>query len=161
MREILPNKLWLGNLNDAKDIQQLMDVGVSVVFDLAYEELSPKLPRSMVYCRFPILDGLQSSRQILFLAIETLIRLLKTELPTFVFCSAGMSRSPAIVAAALSLLHGRPLEEQLFQVVAGHPHDISPQLWADVKEICKSEKFQYITTTCFQNPRGNEDSLQP
>jgi protein-tyrosine phosphatase len=115
-----------------------MDAGILAVVDLAYEELPPNLPRSIVYCRFPILDGRQNSRQILVMAIETVVALLKKEIPTLVYCSAGMSRSPAVVAAALSILDGSIIDERLRQVVSGHPHDISPQLWEEVREVCKN-----------------------
>jgi hypothetical protein len=137
MREILPQKLWIGNSRDVKDIGRLMDLGILAVIDLAYEEISPTLPRSMMYCHFPIVDGQQSSRQILVMAIETIIDLLKKEIPTFVYCAAGMSRTPAIVAAALSQLFGDSMEDNLRKIVSGHPHDISPQLWEQVKEVCK------------------------
>jgi protein-tyrosine phosphatase len=141
MREILPRILWLGNSKDVKDIHRLMELGVLAVVDLAYEELPPMLPRSLAYCRFPILDGQQSSMQILVTAIETVVALLKKGIPTFIYCSAGMSRTPAIAAAALSLLDGGALEDHLRKVVAGHPHDISPQLWEEVKEACKMARL--------------------
>ncbi|MCC6126440.1 MAG: dual specificity protein phosphatase family protein [Pirellulales bacterium] len=142
MREILPQKLWLGNLRDATDIHQLMELGIVAIVDLAYEEQPPQFPRSMAYCRFPILDGQQSSLQMLLLAIECLVALLKKDIPTFVYCSAGMSRSPAIVAAALSLLYGGALDDNLRKVISGHPHDISPQLWQEVKDACRIVAMQ-------------------
>jgi protein-tyrosine phosphatase len=138
MREVLPKKLWLGNAADGRNIEGVMDAGILAVVDLAYEELPPSLPRSIVYCRFPILDGQQNSRQILVMAIETVVALLKKEIPTLVYCNAGMSRSPAVVAAALSILDGSIVDERLRQVVSGHPHDISPQLWEEVREVCKN-----------------------
>ncbi len=48
-------------------------------------------------------------------------------------CGSGMSRSPAIVAAALAIVQGGTPEERLREVVAGHPHDVSPQLWEGVR----------------------------
>jgi protein-tyrosine phosphatase len=113
MREILSHRLWIGNAKDANDIPRLLDLGIQAVVDLAYEELSPTLPRSLAYCRFPILDGQQSTRQLLALASETLVALLKNNLPTFVYCRAGMSRTPVVTAAALTKLHGGNLEENL------------------------------------------------
>jgi protein-tyrosine phosphatase len=71
------------------------------------------------------------------LAIETVASLLRAEIPTLVFCRAGMSRSPSVVAAALSLVEGGSPEDRLRQVVAGHPHDVSPQLWTTVREVCQ------------------------
>ena len=146
MREILPRKLWLGNAADARNIEGVMDAGILAVVDLAHEELPLTLPRSIVYCRFPILDGQQSSRQILSAAIETLVALQKKNIPTLVYCSAGMSRSPAVIAAALSICQGGTPEERLRQVAANHPHDISPQLWAEVRDLCKDIAESYKTT---------------
>jgi protein-tyrosine phosphatase len=137
MREVLPRKLWLGNSRDAKDVPRLMEIGIVAVVDLAYEETSPPLPRDMVYCRFPMYDGQQASRSILATAIETLLVLLRNGVPTLVCCLAGMSRSPALVAGVLSLLDGGSPDAYLRKIVEGHPHDISPRLWEEVKEACK------------------------
>jgi protein-tyrosine phosphatase len=136
MREILPNKLWIGNSADARNVECLVQEGIEAVLDLAVEQLMPSLPRSLIYCRFPIMDGQQSSQSMLKLAIETLISLLKKEVPTLVCCSAGMSRSPAIVAGALSIMQGGNPDDRLREIVLGHPHDVSPQLWQDVRRIC-------------------------
>ena len=137
MREIIPGRLWLGHAADVRDPTAVTGAGILAVMDLALEELSPALPRSTVYCRFPIVDGEQGSPQVLRTAIETLVALLKKEIPTLVYCGAGMSRSPAVVAAALSVLQGGSPEEQLRQVVAGHPHDVSSRLWRDVRSVCE------------------------
>jgi protein-tyrosine phosphatase len=55
--------------------------------------------------------------------------MLKNQVPTLVYCGAGMSRSPAVVAAALSIVQGGCPEEKLREIVAGQSHDVSPQLW--------------------------------
>jgi protein-tyrosine phosphatase len=136
MREIIPGILWLGNSADARDLRRVLDAGILALVDLAAEEPTPVLPRSIVYCRFPNVDGRQPSTQVLRVAIETVVSLMKGGLPTLVFCGAGMSRSPAVAAAALSIVHGGSPDERLSQVVAGHPHDVSTQLWADVREVC-------------------------
>lgn len=139
MREILPRKLWLGNSADARNIERIFALGILAVVDLAYEELPVSLPRSMVHCRFPLLDGQQASRQILSTAIDAVVALLKEEIPTLVYCNAGMSRSPAIVAAALTLILGGSPEERLLEILTGYPHDISPKLWKDIQEACKQK----------------------
>ena len=46
-----------------------------------------------------------------------------------------MSRSPAVVAAALSIVQGGSPDEKLKEIVAGHPHDISPHLWEAVCRV--------------------------
>jgi protein-tyrosine phosphatase len=136
MREILPSKLWLGNSADVHDAEGILQTGIAAVIDLAFEQLMPTLPRSLVYCRFPIMDGQQTSPFALRAAIETLVSLLNKEIPTLVCCSAGMSRSPAVVAGAIAISQGGDPDNRLREIAMGHPHDVSPQLWQDVRCIC-------------------------
>lgn len=137
MREIIPGKLWLGNAGDVRDPQRLLEAGVLAVINLAAEEPSPLLPRSVIYCHLPLLDGAQMVAGILDVAIETLVSLLRNGVPTLVYCGAGMSRSPAIAAAALFVVEGGSLDDKLRQIVAGHPHDVSPQFWGAVRTACR------------------------
>ena len=132
MRVLVPSLLWLGNAKDAT-MENVLNTGILAVVDLAMEELSPNLPRSTLYYRFPIVDGEQSRSHVLRLAIESLYSLLKSEIPTLIFCRAGMSRSPSVAAAALALVNQGNLGDSLQQVVDGYPHDVSPAFWKDVK----------------------------
>jgi protein-tyrosine phosphatase len=129
MREILPYQLWIGNAGDGRDAARLLAAGVVAVVNLAAEEPSSVLPRSMIYCHFPLIDGPQDDQTVLDVAIQTVVSLLKKRVPTLVYCGAGMSRSPAIVAAALAIVQGGSPDEKLKEIVAGHPHDVSPHLW--------------------------------
>ncbi len=133
MREILAGKLWIGNAGDGRDPGRLLRAGVAAVINLAAEEPSPSLPRSLVYCHFPLIDGTPESPGLLAVAIQTLVSLLKNRVPTLVYCGAGMSRSPAVAAAALAMVHGGSPEERLRVAVAGQPHDVSPQFWEAVR----------------------------
>ncbi len=134
MREIIPQQLWLGNTKDAGDLRRLLDTGIRAIVDLTLEELPPKLTREMVYCRFPLVDGAGNTPELLSAAIDTTASLICRQVPTLVFCGAGMSRSPAIVAAALAIAHGDAPDDCLQQLLAGNPRDVSPLLWNDVKE---------------------------
>ena len=138
MREILPSQLWIGNAGDGRDPQRLLAAGVVAVINLAAEEPSPILPRSMIYCHFPLVDGPQDDEGVLDMAIQTVVSLLKKRVPTLVYCGAGMSRSPAVVAAALSVVQGGSPEENLKEIAAGHSHDVSPHLWDAVLELCRA-----------------------
>jgi protein-tyrosine phosphatase len=136
MREILSAKLWLGTAADSHNLGVVMQNGILAVVDLAIEEQPPRIPRSIAYCRFPIMDGQQGVKGILRAAITTVVTLLENQLPTLVCCSAGMSRSPAVVAAALAITQGGSPDARLREVVTGHPHDISPRLWKDICDLC-------------------------
>jgi hypothetical protein len=142
MREILPGKLWMGNAGDGRDPERLTRAGVVAVINLAAEEPSPALPRGMIYCRFPIVDGAQDIHGVLIVAVRTLAALLKNRVPSLVYCGAGMSRSPAVVAGALSIVEGGSPEQRLQEVVAGHPHDISPQLW---EAVCRALQAEHVS----------------
>jgi hypothetical protein len=140
MREIVPGKLWLGNSGDLRHADQILQSGVYAVVDLAIEQWMPMLPRTFMYCRFPIADGEQDFPEFLRVAVETLVLFLQQEIPTLVCCSAGMSRSPAVAAAALSIVRNANPDDELREIAIGHAHDVSPQLWQDVCRICAEVK---------------------
>ena len=86
------------------------------------------------------MDGAQECRGVLAAAIQTLVALLRNRVPTLVHCGAGMSRSPVVVAAALAIVEGRSPDDLLRQIVAGQPHDVSPQLWQAVRMVIETQK---------------------
>jgi len=51
-----------------------------------------------------------------------------------------MSRSPAIVAAALAVIEDTTLQQALERVVAAGPHDVSTTFWAEVQESSMSDR---------------------
>jgi len=135
MREIIPSLLWLGNAMDVCDLRSIHDLGISAIVDLALEEPVPQLTREIIYCRFPIIDGSGNTPELLSAAIEITASFIRKSVPAMVACSAGMSRSPAIVAAALALVHCESPDDSLKTMIAGNPHDLSPPLWTDVKNV--------------------------
>jgi protein-tyrosine phosphatase len=135
MREIFPGRLWLGNAADVRNARQLHDFGVEAVVDLAYEEPFAQLTRGMLYCRFPILDGAGNRTGLLLMAVETTAALIRHQTATLVGCGAGMSRSPAVAAVALAVVRRVSPEACLLELTAAHPHDISPQLWNNLRKV--------------------------
>jgi len=135
MREIVPQLLWLGNRKDARDTTGLLDSGITAVVDLAVEELPAQLTREMVYCRFPLLDGVGNRPWLLYAAICATAGLIRKRVPTLVCCGSGMSRSPAIVAVTLAVVRRAAPDDCLQEVVAGCPHDVSPPLWNDIMNV--------------------------
>src|SRR5262249_55058121 len=108
MNQILPYPLWPGHAGDRKNFQQIFPRDIRAIVQLAVEEPPYQLPRELIYCRFPLSDGTGNETGLLHSAISTVALLLRQELPTLVCCSAGMSRSPAVAAAALARLHQEP-----------------------------------------------------
>jgi hypothetical protein len=134
MRRIEPYGLWVGSIVDGWNLRELHNAGIRAIVDLASNEAPIKLTRDLTYCRFPIVDGVGNDRMTLRLAVDTLTALVEADLPTLVFCSAGMSRSPLIAAAAIARLSGQPLSECLQQITTGYAHDVGASLIWDVQE---------------------------
>ncbi len=133
MRELIPERLWIGNAGEACDPRRVLDAGVAALVNLAAEELPPKLPRDILYCHFPLVDGPGNLPATLKISVEILVSLLREDVPTLVYCGAGMSRSVAIAAAAMARWRGNALEETLKAVSDAIPHDVSPAFWRELK----------------------------
>jgi hypothetical protein len=52
-----------------------------------------------------------------------------------------MSRSPAIAAMALAILHQDDPDECLKRVAEHQPADVVPGLWDEVKSVLESEMY--------------------
>jgi protein-tyrosine phosphatase len=137
MRRIEPYCLWIGNSGDAANTARLLETGVEAIVDLAANELPLTLPRDLIYCRFPLVDAQDAPSTTMQPAIETLASLLRSGTPTFVFCSGGMSRSPAVAAAALAIVLKRPLEQTLEEVTRSAPADVSPGLLCQILALLR------------------------
>ena len=134
MREVIPGRLWIGNAGDVRDPGGVLDAGVAALVNLAAEELSPTLPRDILYCHFPLVDGSGNSPALLKIAVDTVVSLLREKIPTLVYCGAGMSRSVAIAAAAVAHWRGETLEETLKALTDVVSHDVSPVFWRDLSD---------------------------
>ena len=133
MRQIPGYSLWLGHVGDVWNPSAIMNVGIGAVVDLALNEKPAVLPRELAYCRFPLIDGAGNPPWLLRFAIETIANLIRTSTPTLVYCGAGMSRTPCIVGAAISLVRGCSTTEGLALATESGAKDISPVLWEEVK----------------------------
>lgn len=134
MRQLKPHLLWIGHAGDGRNLKAILDEGIDAIVDLALSESPVPVLREVVYCRFPMLDGPGNSAWLVRAALDTIVQLLKARVPTLVFCSAGMSRSPALAAAALARHLERDAAECLTFVTQGAPSDVSPELWKSVVE---------------------------
>ncbi|WP_052031467.1 protein-tyrosine phosphatase family protein [Novipirellula maiorica] len=102
---------------------------------MAANEPPAELGRDIVYCRFPISDDDTNDDMIVSASIECLRLLLERDCRTLVACSAGMSRSPVIAAAALSILLGDRLSDTLLRITANAPRDVSPAFFSAVQRV--------------------------
>ena len=132
MRHIPDYSLWLGHAGDARDRHELLRLGVGAVVDLAVEEPPAVAGHEMVYCRFPVLDGAENPPWLVRAAIEMTATLLRQKVPTLVACSSGVSRAPAVAAAALVQL-GRPsLQDALLYLAQFGRCDVTAGLLQDI-----------------------------
>jgi protein-tyrosine phosphatase len=135
IRNVYSNVLYVGNATDARDLRRLYDTSIRAVIDLALNEPPVQLGRDFIYCRYPLNDGEGNSDALVTLAIQTVVSLVRDEVPSLVACSAGMSRAPCIAAASVALLTGRAPDDCLLQLITDAPNDVSQILWAQVKRV--------------------------
>ncbi len=140
MREVLPQLLWLGHAGDGRDLRRVLDANVKAVVQVAMEEPPLQLTRDLIYCRFPLVDGEGNPPALLEAAVQTTAGLLRQCVPTLVCCSAGLSRSPIVAAAALAVTHHQDPDECLKTIVAPQHSDVSPLLWQQVKKLATLRK---------------------
>jgi len=111
MHQIKPHLLWAGHAGDGRNLQEIFDQRIRAIVQLALEEPPMQPLRDLIFCRIPLIDGTGNDPVLLNLAIDTVATLLRSRIATLVCCAGGMSRSPAIAAAALSVVEQTPLEE--------------------------------------------------
>lgn len=137
MNQILPYPVWIGHGGEGHDFTRIFDAGIEAVVELAAEEPPFPTPRDLISCRFPLLDSVGNRAEVLALAVRTVAGLIAAGLPTLVCCDSGISRSPAVIAAALALVHHESPEECLKRVTHHHPSDISPGLWNEIVHLSR------------------------
>ena len=132
MRRVDGFPLWIGTARDARDLKNVLSMGIEVVIDLALEEMPLHPTRELVYLRFPLLDGAGNSEWVLHAALAMLEECLRSKVPTLVACGAGMSRSPAVVAIAAAPSMGLKPKDVLLLIQKRGPIDVSPALWEEL-----------------------------
>lgn len=135
MRNVIRDQLWIGNSGDVNSLREFLNAGGRAFVHLAYEELAPAVPRELICCRFPLIDGEGNAPELLAAAVHCVRGLIGNSIPTLIACGGGMSRSPCIAAAALSLQRNQSLDESLAAIAGGGPMDVSATLWNDVVHV--------------------------
>ena len=135
MVEVEAGRLWIGNAGEARDSRRLLESGFSAVVDLAADEPPAVLPRETIYCRVPLVDSDGNSDAGLKFAVQTVVGLLAAGKQTLVACSAGMSRSPAVAAAALAVTRNSNPDAVLAEIGDARALEVSPFLWEQLKRL--------------------------
>jgi protein-tyrosine phosphatase len=105
------------------------------VVQVAAEEPPLSPPRGFLYFRIPLLDGSGNPPDYLRLAVGMVANLIRLRVPTLVCCGMGLSRSPAVVSAALALVRRELPDDVLRMVAERHPVDVSPGLWREIRTV--------------------------
>ena len=137
MRELIPKRLWIGNAADARDHNTIFSHQVVAVVDLAIDESPAATPREIAYIRIPLHDSSSNPRETIRMAVNTLVALVREEIPTLVCCSMGMSRSPTIAAVALAVAEQSSPDTILEKYFTNAPRDVSAGLWNTAVEASK------------------------
>lgn len=138
MYQIVPYSVWIGSDRDGRAFRELFDLGIRAVVQVAIEEPAILIPRELLYLRFPLIDGSGNDADWLRLALHSIKTLIQREIPTLVCCSAGMSRSPALVGAVLMSQRGMGFEESVRFVTQNGPADLSGAFLTDLKNLLQS-----------------------
>jgi hypothetical protein len=133
MHEVIPKFLWVGNAGDLYKPAAIELAGIKAIIQVALAEQMPQLSRELLLAHFPIMDGSGNTRGIVGAAIDLTASLIRDRVPTLVCCSGGMSRSPCITAGALAIVRRAEPDATLQEIIAGHPHDVAPGLWEEVR----------------------------
>lgn len=131
----IPNSsLWLGNASDLEDVRAVLGCGVTAVIDLATEIVPPRFPRTINYCRFALTDDGTNQLAAIRAAVFTTAAFLEGGSVTAVCCNAGMNRSPAIAAFAMSRGNGRLPADNLRTISKCKHVDVHPGFWNQIAQ---------------------------
>ena len=128
--------LWIGNALDLREPKGLFDRDIRAIVDVAMEEPPAQLPRTLIYCRFPLVDGAGNATEVLIQSVVTLADLLSRNVKSVVGCSAGMSRSPTVAAFALAKLMQKDPMAVVEEIGRSKSLELNPALWNDMSTAC-------------------------
>lgn len=132
MKQLKPYNIWIGNARDCANRRLVAELEIQAVIQLAIEEPIPPLLRDVCFYRFPLCDGAGNDVAIVKSAVQTISQLISAHQSSLVCCSAGLSRSPAVVACAIAIAKNREPHDCLTELSQTIPTDVSPGLWNDL-----------------------------
>jgi len=135
MRQVTGTLCWIGTARDCHSFREILDQGIQAVIQLAAEEPAVQLPRELLLFRIPLIDGAGNAIVTLRLAIDLVGQLIAARIPALLSCSAEMSRSPAILAAAIAQVEDADIDNCLKRVVGIGPSEVSPSLWNEIRAL--------------------------
>lgn len=120
---IRDTNIFIGNSNDARDIDHLRILGIKSVLNVANDLEDPWFHGDFRNYKVSLRDGEGNQLYQYVLALQVLLTLLSRGEKVLLHCGAGVSRSPGIAAAALVLRgKAKDLEEGIKKIAVDRQH---------------------------------------
>lgn len=132
MIEIYNQLLLIGNALEVRNIETLFQNQIQAVVDLALDEPPASVPRRIIYCRYPLVDGSGNQKIRCQMAISTVHQLIANQQRTLIACSAGLSRSPVIAAFALASVLETSPQKVLGSISQKKRLEVNQVLWNEM-----------------------------
>jgi len=132
----IKHNIYVGDKQDAKDSENLSEENIDTVISLIDENIVDRnhLNRRC-YRSYALLDNGANPQEQVDAAIYAVAGEIESEGNFLVHCAAGMSRSPTILAGALTLVENSDLEEQVNYLKDRYePFSLKEDLYEQVKE---------------------------
>jgi len=117
INKIGPTEIYIGNSNDARDIDHLRRLGIRSVLNVAKDLEDPWFHGDHRCWKVPLLDGPGNEVYRYIIALQIMTTLLSAGDKVLLHCAAGASRSPAIACGVLVLLKVAPTLEAALVIV--------------------------------------------
>ncbi len=136
INQIGSSNIYVGNSNDARDIDNLRRLGIRSVVNVAKDLEDPWFHGDHRCYKIPLLDGAGNEVYRYKMALQIMITLLKAGEKVLLHCHAGASRSPAVACGALVLMGQTPTLETALTIVntSREGVNVQPAHWPLLKQ---------------------------
>ena len=117
--------IYIGDIHDAANAQWLSEGSPTAVLKLTHGDPETPYPDDVTVSEVPMIDGPQNDYEDFVRAVGALLELLEDDHTVFVHCTAGISRSGSVTAAALAVRRETSFEAAL-EAVTQHRPAVNP-----------------------------------
>jgi hypothetical protein len=137
MHQLIPDKLWIGNVGDATEYRKLELNGIGAVVELAIDEPATLQPRERISLRIPLMDSGSTEDARVELAVRIIVDLMFKRIRTLVVCSNGMNRSVCVGVAVASVVLQDDPDTIMLRLAEKLPKDLSPSIWSSASHAAR------------------------
>jgi protein tyrosine phosphatase (PTP) superfamily phosphohydrolase (DUF442 family) len=140
INKIGQTEVYIGNSNDARDIDHLRKLGIRSVVNVAKDLEGPWFHGDHRCYKIPLLDGPGNEVYRYTLALQVVMTLLRAEEKVLLHCQAGQSRSPAVACGVLVLLDQASTLEAALAIVHGCREEVNvaPAHWDTLRQAVEA-----------------------